>query len=347
MSFGEVLEDYGELIEKELREFLGSAVREGYNYHPVIGDIYKSVEEFVLRKGKRLASCSTLVVYEGYNNQIDEKILRVGCGVEIFRHCILAHDDLVDEDTTRREGKTLHKAIEEHKEQYDERFGNSSAVFTGNIILSLAHQAILSSGFEHTEMVKALSLLSIGYRNVNESQILDLLFEYVTPTPNEWNIMASKRAASLFQVTMLMGAELAEASEEDKTLLRDAGEQIGYAFDIQDDIIDTFASEEQYGRKPGRDLVRGKKPLHIILALQKDDELKKLVGKGRELEEEELEQAKKLITDSEALNKAREAIKGYANNAKSGIRNTKMNKEAKDFFISFIDYVEKSMDWYE
>lgn len=342
-----MLDNYGELVEKELKNFLDSTVREGYNYHPFMGELYSSTEEFMLRKGKRLASCSTLVVYEGYGNQIDEKILRVGCGVEIFRHCILVHDDLVDEDATRREGKTLHKAIEEFDEQYDERFGNGSAIFAGNILLALANQAILSSGFGHTEVVKALSLLSLGYRNINESQILDLLFEYTTPTPHEWNIMASKRAATLFQVTMLMGAELSEASQEDKSLLREAGEQIGYAFDIQDDIIDTFASEEQYGRKPGKDIARGKKPLHIILALEKDDEVKKLLGKGRELRKDELEHVKQLITDCGALDSAKNASKGYVNNAKAAIRNTKMSKEAKDFFISFIDYVEKSMDWYE
>jgi geranylgeranyl diphosphate synthase type II len=86
---------------------------------------------------------------------------------------------------------------------------------------------------------------------VNESQVLDLLFEYKTPDVNEWYVMASKRAASLFKASLLVGAVLADASEKDLRLLGEAAEHIGYCFDIQDDIIDTFASEEQYGRRPG------------------------------------------------------------------------------------------------
>ena len=65
---------------------------------------------------------------------------------------------------------------------------------------------------------------------------------------------------------MLTGALLATASVKDMELLEGAAKHIGYAFDIQDDIIDTFASEEQYGRVPCGDIGKRKKPLHVILA---------------------------------------------------------------------------------
>lgn len=57
---------------------------------------------------------------------------------------------------------------------------------------------------------------------------------------------------------------MAEASERDLQLLEEATLHIGYCFDIQDDIIDTFAEEGQYGRRPGKDLYKHKKPLHIV-----------------------------------------------------------------------------------
>ena len=264
MGWEETLEDYEVMIEEKLKGYFDEIRRDVRRYHPFIDDVYSNLEEYVLRRGKRLASCSTFLTYKGYTGKADDNILRVCVGIEIYRHCILVHDDLVDMDTFRRGGRTIHQTF---MEMYGRRFGESVAVFLGNIAYSLASHAIIDSGFPEEKIVKSLLLLSKGYREVNESQILDLLFEYKNVDLDEWRIMASKRAASLFKVTMLTGAILSDAPEEDLKRLEEAAVNIGYAFDIQDDIIDTFADEKQYGRPPCRDIILGKKPLHVIYAL--------------------------------------------------------------------------------
>ena len=96
MNWEETLNKYGKLIEEQLRTFFIEAVKEAETYNQFIGKVYKDIEEFVLRKGKRLASCSTLLTYKGYTGVVDEKILKVCIGVELYRHAILVHDDLVD-----------------------------------------------------------------------------------------------------------------------------------------------------------------------------------------------------------------------------------------------------------
>lgn len=108
-----------------------------------------------------------------------------------------------------------------------------------------------------------------GFKEVNESQILDLLFEYKDVDVGEWYTMASKRAASLFKTTTLTGAILANAPPEDIGLLKEVGMHIGYAFNIQDDIIDLFASKKQYGRDPGRDVLF-EKALNLRLRTDKE-----------------------------------------------------------------------------
>jgi len=128
----------------------------------------------------------------------------------------------------------------------------------GNILYALAIESILESGFDHEKLTDVVSLFSSGFRDVNESQILDMLFEYQEPDVDEWRTMASKRAASLFRTSMLTGAILAQAPEWDCKILEEAAMHIGYAFDIQDDIIDTFASQEQYGRSRAEISPRGK-----------------------------------------------------------------------------------------
>jgi len=124
---------------------------------------------------------------------------------------------------------------------------------------------------------------------------------------------------------------------------------IGYAFDIQDDIIDTYASEEEYGRLPCGDIRLDKKPLHIVYALRSPDEeaagfLKSL--RGRVLSENGVEKARELVRRSGGLEKAKKASRRHGEEARRLVAETSMNEDAKDFFSHMVTYIENSLDWY-
>lgn len=344
MDYTSMLDSFGGIIEDDLKKQLKHAVRDGREYHPFIGDVYEALEEFLLRGGRRLGSCSTLIVYKGYKGQIDDRIIKACTGIELYRHSILIHDDIVDAEMFRRGGKTLHKLLEE---RYDGRFGVGSSIFAGSILYSNAIKAVLESGFDSGKLTEIVDLLSSDYKDVNESQILDLLFEYKNPSVEEWVTMAGKRASSLFRTSMLTGAILASAPEKDKIILEDAAKHIGYAFDIQDDIIDTFASEEQYGREPGGDILKRKKPLHIILAMKNDLRIASTMKGNDKLTVEDIASVKELIRGCGALDEAKSISREHGKEAERLISLTDMNSEAKEFFISFINYVEDSLDWYK
>jgi len=348
MSWEKALDHYGALIEEKLRQYFAEVVNAAKAYHPFIEKVYSNIEEFMLRKGKRLASCSTLVTYKSYARDVDNRILRACVGIELYRHCILVHDDLIDKDNLRRGGKTFHRVF---AEKCDKRFGEGTAVFVGGILYTLALQSLLNSGFPQEKLNRLAFLLSEGYRNVNESQILDLLFEYKDPDVEEWYTMASKRAGSLFKVTILAGAILGGASEGDLQILEEAAAHIGYSFDIQDDIIDTFASMEQYGRPPGGDIALGKKPLHLIYTLRLADQdgldtLKNLSGREH-ISLKDLEQVRAVIRKCGALEAAKEKSRKHAEKAKALIAQTGLNDDVKEFFASLITYIEESLDWYK
>jgi len=347
-NWEETLDHYGALIDGELKEFFRWAKDVAKVYHPFIEKIYSNIEDFILRKGKRLAACSTLLTYKGYAGDIDNRILKACISVELYRHCILVHDDLVDKDALRRGGKTFHKLFVEN---YDNRLGYGTTVFVGDLMYALALRSMLNSGFSKEKLGRVTLLLLEGYRSVNESQILDLLFEYKEPNVNEWYVMASKRAASLFKTTILAGAILGNAPERDLRILGEAGTHMGYSFDIQDDVIDTFASLEQYGRPPGGDIALGKKPLHIIYTLKLTDregiaKLKSLTSKKR-VSPRELEMVRAVVRESGALETAKEKSKEHAEKAKALIAQTSLNIETKRFFSSLITYIQESLDWYK
>ena len=348
MSWEEKVDYYGLLVDEEVKKFFEEAKNAAKAYHPFIEKVYSNIEEFVLRKGKKLASCSTLLTYEGYVGKIDNQILKACVGIELYRHCILVHDDLVDNDTQRRGGKTFHRLIAEN---YDDRLGYGTGVFAGDLMYALTLQAILNSGFSQEKLNKVTLLLSEGYRNVNESQILDLLFEYKEPDVDEWYIMASKRAASLFETTILAGAVLGNAPEKDLQTLQEAARHMGYAFDIQDDLIDTFASLEQYGRPPGGDVILGKKPLHIIYTFKlagRDalNTLKNLTSKER-ISLDDLESIRAIVRECGALEAAKGKAKEHTEKAKKFMARTSLSHETKKFFASMITYIEESLDWYK
>lgn len=338
-----VLDRFSSIIEDDLKKQLKKMVKEGEGYHPFAGDVLRSLEEYLLRQGRRIASSSTLMVYNGYTSQIDDRIIRAGSSIELYRHSILAHDDIADAEMFRRGGKTLHKLFEEG---YDEHFGIGTAIFAGNMLYSFSLQTMLQSGFDDDKLKDVVNLLASGYKDVNESQILDLLFEYKTPTVEEWSAMASKRAASLFRASMLAGAILASAPKRDLTLLEHASRHIGYAFDIQDDIIDTFAVKEEYGREPGGDLLKRKKPLHIILAMQKEPSIASLIEGGTDVAEVDILRIRELIRDCGALDEAKSISRQHGKEAKELISLTEMDQGTKGSLIALINYVEESLDWY-
>ncbi|VVB62703.1 Geranylgeranyl diphosphate synthase [uncultured archaeon] len=346
MDYTAVLDRFGCLIEDDLKRQFDQLTKEASDYHPFMGEVYDAAGEFVLRGGRRLSSCSTLIVYKGYTNEINDSIVRACSGVELYRHSILVHDDIADTELQRMGGKTLHKIFEERQ---DEHFGIGSAIFIGNILYSLAIRAVLESGFDSSKLVRVTNRFSSDFKDINESQILDLLFEYKGPNVGEWTVMASKRAASLFRTSLLTGAVLASAPEKDYRLLEDAGRHIGYAFDIQDDIIDTFASKDQYGRVPCGDVSKRKKPLHLILALEmeKNGRLAKIMESGNKITDDDIKDIQDLIRDSGALEEAKSISRNHAMEAARQIPETEMNEEAKDFFVSFISYVAESLDWYK
>jgi geranylgeranyl pyrophosphate synthase len=155
----------------------------------------------------------------------------------------------------------------------------------------------------------------------------------------------------LFKVTLLTGAILADAPEADMKLLENAAVNMGFSFDIQDDIIDSFAKKEEYGRSTCLDISKNKKPLHVILALSSEDTkkaegLRCLLGK-QFLSYGEKDLARQLLRETGGLDKAKEASKSHAQKARGFITQTALAEDVKRFFNSFIEYIEQSLNWYK
>ena len=338
---------YNVMIEKDVEKYMAMLRIEAAKYHEFTLKVFDSLSDYSLRKGLRLASIHTIITYTGYDNEVDQNILRICSGIEMYRHCILLHDDIADREDLRRGGLAFQRMFD----GFNEKFGESISIFSGNIAYSLALNAILSTDYSERKRIETLDILNDDFHSVNESQMLDLLFEYKNPSVEEWYLMARKRAASLFRTTVLIGSILGDAPVKDLPILDSAAQNIGFAFDIQDDIIDLFASKEQYGRDPGGDLVRGKKPLHIILAVNMaGEDLVELFNRVRikgEISSNELETIRTRVSDCGALDKAKERTRFHIDEAQKYLGETSINDDSRRFFESMLRYISSSLDWYK
>lgn len=332
------LDRHSRWAESNLSRFLAESGRRS-GYHPFVRDIHKSIREFALRGGKRIASFTVAVVCRGYGFD-DPDALRVVCdAIELYRHCILIHDDLVDGDDTRRGGPTLNRKFSERR---DQRLGLGCSVFAGNIALCLCMSRILDSRLRTDVAHRIVREINRAYSDVNESQALDLWMEGTDADVETWRRMASRRAASLFRATLRVGATLWGA-QRDLEALGKAGQEMGFAFDIQDDIIDVFATVQGYGRQPGSDMKTLKRPLHVVLALRdaSADQLAALRSP-----ETDLQTLKAILQDTGAVEEAKEIAARHASRALRLIKKTGMNREAKDLFASLMAYMGQSLQWY-
>lgn len=334
-----ILDEYSERIEHEVASYFRSK-RAETRYDAFSAHVYETLEAYVMREGTRLASCSALVVYNGYMNQLDAGIVKVAAGLELYRHAILIHDDIIDRDELRRGGPAFHTLLGSPSTSSSE----GSGLVAGNLLYALALDCIRRAGYAEQLRCEVLACVNEAYRAVNESQLLDLRFEQTEPDEDAWYQMAANRAGSLFRAATRIGAILAKAPASDIPLLRDAAMELGYALDIRDDIMGTFGTEAECGRKPVGDLRRFKKPLQVIYTLEQAPasviaDLEMMVRAG------EFDGARAVIR-TYGLASAKERTRAHAANALAFFEETTLSNEPKEFFRDLLGYLVKSLERY-
>ncbi len=214
----------------------------------------------VLRGGKRLRPALVYAAADAVGAPLDYADA-AAISVELLHAYSLIHDDLpaMDDDTLRRGHPTTHVA-------YDE----ATAILAGDALQALAF-SILGREDTRTDAmrVKQLRLLgeAVGFMGMALGQAIDLESEGKVLSIDQLKIMHTKKTGALITASILMGAVCGNPNKLEWEALKEAGEAIGLAFQIQDDILDQIASTETLGKIQGRDQVLGKSTFPSILGL--------------------------------------------------------------------------------
>lgn len=216
--------------------------------------------------GKKVRAGLTVLGYEIAGRRDFKKILPVSFGVELMHNGIVIHDDFIDLDEERRGKPTVHKVL---AQQYSKHYGHSMAIIVADLTFFLAQKIIAQSKFSAIRKNEALASFNQFLVNTAYGQILDLYYDQVGAT---WQDVVKTRkyktADYTFSLPLSIGAILGGASKSVLKAIKGYSENVGIAFQIQDDILGVFGDPKVTGKSNESDIRGGKRTLLYFKALE-------------------------------------------------------------------------------
>ena len=220
--------------------------------------LYDPVKYVLSMGGKRIRPVLMLLSYGLFKDDV-ESVLMPACALETYHNYTLLHDDLMDNADMRRGHETVHR-----------KWDANTAILSGDSMLVLAYERMAKcnpvylSDVRHTFTETALE--------IGEGQQYDMEFETRNDvTEDEYIEMIRLKTSVLLACAQKIGAILAGASKQDQDNLYKFGEQIGLAFQLQDDYLDVYGDPKVFGKKVGGDIICNKKTYMLINAYNRAD----------------------------------------------------------------------------
>jgi len=230
--------------------------------------IHRSIRYSVFAGGKRIRPILCLEAARIF--QPDPKAaIPAACALEFIHTYSLIHDDLpaLDNDDLRRGKPTCHK-----------QFGEATAILAGDALLTLAFETLAAAAVEPARRVAVIREVAraAGTRNgMVGGQVADLEAEGQELRPELLEYIHRSKTAALIRASVVAGALCGGASEADVVRLGHFGENIGWAFQVVDDILDVEESSAALGKTAGKDRAQRKATYPALYGLKKSHQFAK------------------------------------------------------------------------
>ena len=267
--------------------------------------INQIAEHIIAAGGKRLRPLLLLLAARalGYAGRDHHQLAAV---IEFIHTATLLHDDVVDESDLRR-GRDTANAL----------WGNAPSVLVGDFLYSRSFQLMVE-----LDTMAVMRILADTTNAIAEGEVLQLLHVH-NPDTDEASYLRviERKTAVLFAAATELAAVLAGSSEPVRLALRDYGMQLGYAFQIADDVLDYTSDAATLGKNLGDDLAEGKATLPLIHALEHSPDqvgarLREIIEQG---ESDAFAEVLTAIRACGGIEYARQAAQGYAARAERAL----------------------------
>lgn len=314
------VEEYYNLINSRINQL---------NLPEYPSNLYEPVKYILSIGGKRLRPVLLLLANQMFSGKI-ENAINQALGIEIFHNFTLLHDDIMDKSSMRRNQPTVHK-----------KWNENIAILSGDTMMFLANQLISAS--DHKFLKQILDLFNKTALEVCEGQQLDMDFEERHDvTVDEYLEMIKLKTSVLIASSLKMGAITAGANSEDAENLYNFGLNIGLAFQLQDDLLDTYGDEKTFGKKIGNDIVANKKTFLLISALNLAERsdlstLKNLISEKTTNNTDKIKNVIEIYNKLSIKQITEEKIDFYFKNSTKFFNKIKIDKNLKKELTDYVD----------
>jgi len=287
------LEQLQLLIEQELEEI---------NYPNNPKKLYQPINYVMGLGGKRMRPILLLMAHQLFDKNI-EKAISPALAIEVFHNFTLLHDDIMDNAPLRRCKKTVH-----------EKWNSNVAILSGDVMMIQTYQLMLKVDLDILKEI--LDIFSKAATQVCEGQQWDMDFETQSDVSlSDYMKMIENKTAVLLAASLQIGGITAGASKENQNNLYHFGLNMGIAFQLKDDLLDTFGNSDEFGKQIGGDIIANKKTFLYLKALQlaNDKQKESLVNyfKTQEQTEQKLMGVKTIFTDLDIPKHTKDMMKAY------------------------------------
>lgn len=315
------------LKSEEVLSVVNEAIKSlPFNRQPA--SLYEPVKYVLSIGGKRMRPVLMLLAYNLFKEN-PQSILNQACALETYHNYTLLHDDLMDNADLRRGHETVHK-----------RWDANTAILSGDSMLVQAFQQMAQCPEDKLKAV--LDLFTETALEIGEGQQYDMDFEHrMDVHEDEYIEMIRLKTSVLLACALKMGALLADASAEDADLLYKFGEQIGLAFQLQDDFLDVYGDTKVFGKAIGGDIVSNKKTFMLINAFLRANEQQR-AELHRWVEATEFDEQEKIVAVTRLYNEigidklAQERIDHYFKQGLACLEAVKIDAERKANLTAYV-----------
>ncbi len=294
-------------------------------------ELYEPVKYILSLGGKRIRPALVILACDLYAGSVDSAVIPA-LGIEVFHNFTLLHDDIMDRSEMRRGHPTVHV-----------KYSENVAILSGDVMSILASRLINQSPGVVLQLVH--EVFTKTAMQVCEGQQMDMNFEdLLAVSEAEYLYMIELKTAVLIAGSLKIGAILGGASLKDANELYEFGRNLGIAFQLQDDLLDTYGDPSNTGKKVGTDIVDNKKTFLMIEALEKASPAQKEVLTDwltrKEFDSKEKISAVKTLFDSLQIKEHTEKrISAYYTESLSNLEQLNRPLELKAELHNFATYL--------
>jgi geranylgeranyl diphosphate synthase, type I len=245
-------------IDERLERVLAEREARAAALAPETAVLVESIQDMTLRGGKRVRPALLVAGYCCVTDEpVSDEIIDASVAAELLQTCLLIQDDWMDRDDTRRGRPTVHAAL---AARYgDEHIGASVAILASTLASAFAWEALCSSGFPDARIRAALAAFYEMHELVAGGQLLDVTGEGSLETMH-----LLKTASYTVRGPLRIGAILGGATAEQLAALDGFARASGIAFQLRDDLLDSFGDAAATGKPLGSDLRAGRSSALIV-----------------------------------------------------------------------------------